>query len=70
MRLRVQTDSFTTLLLAALGLAPIGACGGAVATNAGGGGTRAPAVQAGEGARVRSSPGPVANLDRQRGHGR
>ena len=33
MRLRVQTESFTTVLLAALGLSPIGACGGAFATD-------------------------------------
>ena len=49
MRLRVQTDSFTTLLLAALGIAPIGACGGAFATNGSGGGDSGSGGQAGVG---------------------
>src|SRR5450432_1315535 len=37
MRLRAQTDRFTTLLLASLGFAPIGACGGASETGGGSG---------------------------------
>jgi hypothetical protein len=50
MRLRVQTDHFTTLLLAALGLAPVGACGGTFATNVGDGGPPGSGGGAGDGA--------------------